>query len=375
GDLAASRAAAATAAAGDGDLYDLVLRGVVPGVDLAFVYPPFPALLMRPLAELDVDAGIAVWTLLSVLALAAVVARTLRLLAPELPARRHALLTLGATTLALPLFPVSGHLQAGQVGLFLMLLVLVDLTGDPRRAWQGVGVGIAAGVKLTPLIFVAYLLVTRRFRAALTAGATFLATVAVGFVWHPVDSVRFFSGAGVETTRITADPRTVFNQSLHGALARLTDTATPDRLLWLLLAAAVGAAGLALAARASRAGDVLLAVLTCAVTGALVSPISWHHHWVWCVPGLLLLGMRSWRRRHRAGLVTAGVTWAALVASTGWVVLLLRGEDLDAGGWALLPANLYVLAGLAMLVAVAAHLGRTPARLARTPAGREEVAT
>ncbi|MEO3780183.1 glycosyltransferase 87 family protein [Micromonospora sp. B11E3] len=358
GDLAAYRAGARAATAGDGNLYDLVLRGVVPGVDLAFVYPPFPALLLRPLAAVSFDAGIALWTLLSVLALAAVVARALRLLAPGTPERRHALLTLGGTVAALPTFPVSGHLQAGQVGLFLMLVVLLDLTGDPDRWWRGLGVGLAAGVKLTPLIFVAYLLVTRRFRAALAAAGTFLATIAVGYAWHPADSTRFWSGAAVETGRINADPRWVFNQSLHGALARIGDTATPPRVLWLLLAAFVGVAGLALAARAARAGDELLGVLTCALTGVLVSPISWHHHWVWFVPALLLLAVRSWPARRRAGLVTAGGVWLGLVASTGWVVLLLRGDDLHFHGAGLLIANGYVLVGLLALAAVAYHLHR-----------------
>ena len=68
---------------------------------------------------------------------------------------------------------VAGHLQAGQVGVFLMLIVLLDLTGDPRQWWHGIGVGIAAGIKLTPLIFIAYLVMIGRIRAAVTATAAF----------------------------------------------------------------------------------------------------------------------------------------------------------------------------------------------------------
>ena len=40
--------------------------------------------------------------------------------------------------------------------------------------------------------------------------------------------------------------------------------------------------------------------LTCALTGLLVSPISWDHHWVWIVPALALLAdaaVRAMRRR------------------------------------------------------------------------------
>lgn len=33
----------------------------------------------------------------------------------------------------------------------------------------------------------------------------------------------------------------------------------------------------------------------CAVTALLVSPVSWSHHWVWCVPVTLLLGTHAYR--------------------------------------------------------------------------------
>ena len=39
------------------------------------------------------------------------------------------------------------------------------------RWWHGLGIGIAAGVKLTPLIFIPYLLLIRRYRQAATATA------------------------------------------------------------------------------------------------------------------------------------------------------------------------------------------------------------
>lgn len=290
--------------------------------------------------------AVGVWTLASVLALAAVSWVTLR--ACGVAADRRAVPALLATVGALPMFAVSGHLQVGQVGLFLMLLVLLDLTGDPRRRWYGLGVGIAAGIKLTPLIFIVYLLVTGRVRAAATATAGFLATVAVGFAWRPADSWWFWNGGLFDSSRVTGDPRTILNQSLYGALARLLDSADP-RLLWLPAAALVGAAGIAVAAWCRRAGDELLGVLACATTGLLVSPASWHHHWVWAVPGLLLLAVRG----NRTGLALAGLTWLVFVASTTWVLAGIQGWDLHFRGWGLVYSNLYVLVGLAALAGVA----------------------
>ena len=55
--------------------------------------------------------------------------------------------------------------------------------------------------------------------------------------------------------------------------------------------AAVAVAGLAVATRAARSSSPLLGVLVCAVTGLLVSPITWAHHLVWAVPVLLWLAL------------------------------------------------------------------------------------
>ena len=60
----------------------------------------------------------------------------------------------------------------GQINLILMAAIMWDLTqpdttkNGKYRWWKGVVTGIAAGIKLTPLIFVPYLLVTRKWREA-----------------------------------------------------------------------------------------------------------------------------------------------------------------------------------------------------------------
>ena len=72
----------------------------------------------------------------------------------------------------------------GQVNAILMLLVLVDVL-RPERRWSGVLVGVAAGVKLTPLVFVVLLVVVGQRAAAARAVAAFAATVVVGLVAFP----------------------------------------------------------------------------------------------------------------------------------------------------------------------------------------------
>ena len=81
---------------------------------------------------------------------------------------------LGATLLLSGLLlwtePVQRALFLGQVELVLMALVVWDLCQPDRRRWKGAATGIAAGIKLVPLLFIAYLLLTRRFRQAAVAG-------------------------------------------------------------------------------------------------------------------------------------------------------------------------------------------------------------
>ncbi|MEU7998150.1 glycosyltransferase 87 family protein [Micromonospora sp. NPDC049060] len=353
GDLAAYRTGALAAAGGDGQLYDVAHRGA-DGIALGFTYPPFAALLLQPLAYVDTAVGVGLWTLASVVALSAVVRVALRAAGAGPPVRPGAVLA--GTVAALPMFPVAGHLQVGQVGLFLMLIVLLDLTSGPANRWRGLGVGIAAGIKITPLIFVAYLLCTGRWRAAGVALAGFAATVGLGFAWRPSDSARFWGGGLLDTARVTDDPRTVLNQSLHGALARLGDVADA-RAVWLPVAALTAVAGIVVAARCARAGDELRGVLACATTGVLVSPVSWHHHWVWCVPALVLLAARARTRADRAAALAGALLWTLCVASVAWILVGLRGEDLHFRGWELLHSNTYVLVGLVALGVLARRPG------------------
>ena len=104
--------------------------------------------------------------------------------------------------------------------------------------------------------------------------------------------------------------------------------------------------------------SALLFVLTvgavcCAVTGLLVSPFSWTHHWVWAVPLLIGLATTACRRRSRAwGLVTVVVA----VAFSGLVPLPWPGRP--PSPVLLLAGDLYMLCGLALLAATALILAR-----------------
>jgi alpha-1,2-mannosyltransferase len=214
--------------------------------------------------------------------------------------------------------PVQRTLYLGQVELILMALIMWDL-GQPDRRWfKGAGVGVAAGIKLVPLIFIPYLLITRRFRQAIVAAGTFALTVAIGFAADPADSVRWWIGGVFAQGSRTGFVGWEGNQSLRGLITRLAGSVDGGASPWIWAAAATVVVGLAVAVVLDRAGHRVVAVLACALTGLLVSPISWDHHWVWVVPAVVTAIGYAARLRGRARLACAGLAVAITAIYFGW---------------------------------------------------------
>ena len=312
-----------------------------PVTGLPFTYPPFAAVVMVPLALLPAWLAAALWTGASVGALSAVVVVVRRALGRPVPGWLVALVTAGALVLE----PVWQNLAFGQVNLLLMLAVLVDLLG-PERRWSGVLVGIAAGVKLTPLVFVVLLVLAGRRTAAGRAALTFAATVVVGFVVTP-DSAATYWGAGVVDADRVGPPALAHNQSVYGALSRLLD-GPPPTSLWLVTAGLVSLAALVVGAGWWRRGDPVLGTCLGALAMLLASPISWSHHWVWAVPVALLLWERSrW----------AGAAWAAVFVARPIVWPPFgRSQEYGWSGLDHLAGNAYLLAALVVSVWAAVTL-------------------
>ena len=145
-----------------------------------FTYPPFAAVVMVPLTLLPGWLAAALWTGVSAACLAACVVVVRRELGRPTPAWLVILVGVGS----LAMEPVWQNFAFGQINLVLMLAVLVDLL-RPERRWSGLLVGLAAGVKLTPLVFVVLLVLIGHRGAAARASLTFAGTVLVGLVAVP----------------------------------------------------------------------------------------------------------------------------------------------------------------------------------------------
>ena len=144
--------------------------------------------------------------------------------------RRRPEVVFAVSALALQTRPVAYSLHLGEVNLILAALIGADLLQRRDGAWwQGIGTGLAAGIKLTPLIFVAYLALTGRLRAAAVAAGTFAVTVAAGFGGLPGSSRTFWLGGVFYEQNRIGDPANPSDQSLSGAVARLAGTGDPPR--------------------------------------------------------------------------------------------------------------------------------------------------
>jgi alpha-1,2-mannosyltransferase len=245
---------------------------------------------------------------------------------------------------------------------------------DGRR-WKGAGVGLAAGIKLVPLIFIPYLILAGKRRQAAVAAAAFAATVVIGFAVLPGESVKwwltgYFLHAGNFTNESLGS---LLNQSLLALLTRTPEGAGSVTALWLAAAVVIACLGLAAAALLARAGRPTAGWVTCAVTGVLVSPISWDNHWVWITAVLVLLADAAVRARGtaRAAYLALGVALFAVFADwptrwTGPLALVPHGlvgfntrkhpmsEIFHLHGAQFIGWNLYVLAGIVIFAGLLA---------------------
>ncbi len=307
----------------------------VPGTTYGFTYPPFAALSMVPMAFVGLGVAIAVTLVLN---LAAVVFALWILVGQEL--RRYGWFGWALAGCALAMLePVRDTFSFGQVNLLLLALVLSDawLLSSGRERWAGVGIGLAAAVKLTPAVFIGLLLLARRWRAAAVATAVATAATALA-AWAAPDASRFYWTHAVWDTTRVGHLEYVSNQSLQGVLARLAAPDDPSRAVWALGVVLVLAVWVWRTHRALRAGDWRAAFALTGLTACLVSPITWVHHLVWLLPSFAVLV-------HGRRLRLAGAMYVVLCSSVVWLWF-----DDASGVDGFLGSNAYVWITLSLLL-------------------------
>lgn len=222
-------------------------------------------------------------------------------------------------------FPVWQSMGLGQIDGYVMVAVAVAIWASARERWRVVGValGIAALLKISPVLLIVYLVLRGRRQVilpALASAAALLAAAAV--VGRPADVVKWATDVAPDVSK---GAFLFTNQSIPAWSARLFGSTTNWQSLdagigaWRFLAWVVAGAGIAavylLCRRRSFVALELGAVLLVAL---LAGPISWEHYPTWALLSVVLIAdVGWWERRPWPEIVPLGV-----VAAFG--ILMLR---------------------------------------------------
>jgi alpha-1,2-mannosyltransferase len=336
-----------------GDLYSAEITAL--GRQLYFTYPPLAAILFWPLSHFSIFAGQTIWDAIDLVALTTLIAVSIAAARSRNTVRsdwRSALILLAP--IGYFLYPVRANLSVGQINVVLVLMITADLTTGVswrgRDLPQGVLTGTAAAIKLTPLIFIPYLVASRQWRPARNAALTFALATSAMFAVSPRASWLYFTKDAFDVARVGNAGR-INNQTLHAAIVR-AHLSMPSAL-FDLISLIVLLVGIAVASVARRRSSSMLGILVCAATGLMISPISWIQHYVWIVPALIWLVSGTDRPAK-------GKYWAA-AGALAFIV------PLEGGGSSLfwyLRGNVYVITTLGFVGLAGAMLyfrSRTPA--------------
>lgn len=253
---------------------------------LPWIYPPFAALFTVPLSIVSLGVAQVAWILLNVALLMAILHRV---------GLKGWTLSLAATAAVWLAEPVRETIGFGQLGVILVAAAVLDSVPGPRILRrrllpEGVLVGLAAAVKLTPAVVAAANFFAGRRRPGLVAFASFVGATALAFLLLPAASVRYWGGLVSGNSGINSGIVFKTNQSVMGVWARLFGELSRGGLV---LSAVVLVVGVASAVLVHRAGHRELAVCLAGLTSLLSSPISWSHHYVWIVPLIAILLTRA----------------------------------------------------------------------------------
>ena len=278
-------------------LYATFLHHPFPDATLrpAYIYPPSFALLIAPLGLLPDVAATLVWMAVEQAALALAVVVVLRWLRPA----RWAAVGVLVTTLSF--YPLWVEVVQGQANLLVLLLVTVGMVGVLRgRPAYGAAIGVAAALKLTPLLLIVWLLLDRRFRAAGYLLGGFGILTAAGALGRLPDTIAY---VGQVLPALASGTAFYANQSLAGVLHR-TLSANAYTQPWISVpwvSLVLIMAALALIAwwwwQTRRQTAEVRAVAFIPLI-PLLSSVTWTHHLVIVLPliwfGVIALGRREW---------------------------------------------------------------------------------
>ena len=303
-------------------LHDRHLYFVLSRDGLLFTYPPAAAILAIPLVWVPLKLAIVGWLPMVYGPLVVVIWFAFRPLLARAGEYAPAVFG-GLFGLCAFLMPMRQELHYGQIDIFLVVLCMLDCAVPHPRWPRGALVGLATAIKLVPGVFIIYLLVTGRRRAAVTAAGTFAAVSLLAWAIAPSDSSLYWTSLIFDSGRLGPNSQAA-NQSVRGILMRMFYPASPPLALWLGVALVVAVAGFAAAAAVRRHGHELAGVAITGMLAALLSPVAWIHHICWIVIalGVIVGDGRDWRRVSTA--LVGGAYFTAVLPIWGKYLYLAQ---------------------------------------------------
>ncbi len=294
-----------------------------------FTYPPAALFIFWPLSWATFHTDVLIWTLLCLFALAASIAIVWRTVAPQGPWTVAAGSLWGTVASVMVLPVISIGLALGQLGLLLMLMLVLDYL-VLRAPAKGVLTGVAAAIKIYPVVFIVSWLIRREWRPALTALASGALTSAAAWAIWPHFTATFVNRqllSGRELTHFlhnlhwratSSSPYTIFFRwPFHGGpYASLVG--------WLASLAAV-ALGLWAAQRLWRVGARASSFVMVMGASVLAGPVTWDHYYTFAP----LLVFVAYENRRRIALAITAVA-ALVVYAVPWQ--LARNESFSVTG-------------------------------------------
>ena len=314
-----------------------------------FDYPPFAAVLLRPLALLSARGQELIWLWIDLVSLVAGAVITARALLPATWPRARVGIFVALT------FPAATYnLWHGQMNtvifLFLAMALADYLSGHRTRC--GVFLGIAAGIKIAPIVLLIVLVRRGWWRGALAGAATAVATLAIGVgaLGWPVTRQYLTSVLPV----LNRDNGWIYNQTWNGVVNRLAQHSvlTVDApSFWLhavatVLSLATVAALLVAVRGRERTRAERGAEFACGITVMLlVGSIAWYPVYVHLLIALAAaIGLAHERGRFGRALVgwsAAALIGVGVVAGAAIAAIGVAGIDTHATGpawWLFLQA-------------------------------------
>lgn len=268
-------------------------------------YPPTAVLFMLPVSYLPQNLAENIWTIGSVLAMI----WSLWILSKVVDSTHASFITLLSVCVAIWMFPVKFTLGLGQINFFLLLfLCLSFLAGlHKQELLAGWWLGLAAAIKITPIILVLYFIRKGQWRVGLWCALTLgLLNICAFCLVGSQTLIEYYTQVFLHIP--TIGNAAYYNQAFSGFLARAS---VPTAISYVVNYGVFILLTL-LSWRFTKPSTEhptrqILEYSLFILTSLIGAGLAWQHHFVWTLPIFVALVALLIRRQ----LVTVQLLWFA----------------------------------------------------------------